>query len=132
MVQPVIFANPRSLTVGTKLLATATTQYTFGTQSETTGMFAPATSAVTTANKLVILNETVAAGVQTSVSFFEIQKGDKFTATTTNTADATHNGQKMVLSSASAVDNTGTTSASGVVRQVAVVGTNTAIFELVA
>lgn len=86
----------------------------------TAGLAVPATSASTRDTILGVCNQTIAAAdALTRVLYIVPSKGDTFIFPTTNNSDAGHNGQAMILgASSSIVNNTGTTSAVGVVRQV--------------
>ena len=56
-------------------------------------------------------------------SVIELFGEDVWIADSTNNSDATHNGQDMILgANAGVVNNTGTTSAVGIVKQVGVYG----------
>ena len=86
----------------------------------TAGLAVPATSSSTRATILGVCNQTIAAAeALVRVPYIVPSDEDTFIFPTTNNSDATHNGQDMVLgASSSIVNNTGTTSAVGVVRQV--------------
>ncbi len=60
----------------------------------------------------------------TSVLVQELEEGDEFVANTTNNSSATHNYQRMILTDAATVNNTGTdsTNDAAVVVQMAPVG----------
>ena len=93
----------------------------------TAGLAVPATSASTTATILGVCNQTIAvADALTRVSYIVPSKGDTFIFPTTNNSDATHNGQYMIIGATSSIiNNTGTTSAVGVVQQVEPYGATT-------
>lgn len=76
------------------------------------------------ANVIGVCNEDVtAAQAFTTVSTIETFENDIWIADSTNNSDATHNGQDMVLgANGGTVNNTGTTSATGIVKQVGVYG----------
>jgi len=59
----------------------------------------------------------------TQVLYIVPSDEDTFIFTTTNNSDAAHNGQAMVLgANSTTVNNTGTTSATGIIQQVDVYG----------
>ena len=90
---------------------------------ETAGLAVPASSGATVATIVGVCNQSIAAAdALTQVPVIEIFKGDVWLADSTNNSDATHNGQLMVLTDSLTVNNTGTTSASGVVKQVGTFG----------
>ena len=67
-----------------------------------------------------------AADAFTTVPVIELFQNDVWIADSTNNSNAAHNGQKMVLgANGGIVNNTGTTSATGIVQQVGVYGVNT-------
>jgi predicted RecA/RadA family phage recombinase len=84
------------------------------------GLAVPATSSSTRATVIGVCNQTIAAAeALTRVPYIVASDEDTFIFPTTNNSDATHNGQDMILgASSSIVNNTGSTSAVGVVRQV--------------
>lgn len=86
----------------------------------TAGLAVPATSSSTRATILGVCNQTIAAAeALVRVPYIVPSDEDTFIFPTTNATNATHNGQDMILgASSSIVNNTGTTSAVGVVRQV--------------
>ena len=86
----------------------------------TAGLAVAATSSSTRATILGVCNKTIAAAdAETRVSYIVPSDEDTFIFPTTNNSDATHNGQDMILGAdSSTINNTGTTSAVGVVRQV--------------
>lgn len=90
---------------------------------ETAGLAVAASSGATVATIVGVCNQSIAAAdALTQVPVIEIFKGDVWLADSTNNSDATHNGQLMVLTDSLTVNNTGTTSASGVVKQVGTFG----------
>ncbi len=67
-----------------------------------------------------------AADALTQCSVIEVFQNDVWIVDSTNNSNAAHNGQDMILgASAGIVNNTGTTSAVGVVKQVGVYGATT-------
>ena len=93
----------------------------------TAGLAVPATSSSTKATILGVCNQTIAAvDALVRVSYIVISEDDTFIFPTTNNTDATHNGQDMVIGATSSIiNNTGTTSAVGVVKQVEPYGLST-------
>ena len=86
----------------------------------TAGLAVAATASSTRATILGVCNQTISvADALTRVQYIVPSDEDTFIFPTTNNTNADHNGQDMVLgASSSIVNNTGTTSAVGVVRQV--------------
>lgn len=117
-----IIKNPtRSLRVENKASGTATTSGLV--YDLTAGLLTAATSSSTRATIAGVANASISAGdALTQCPVFDLFDNDVWIADSTNNSDATHNGQDMVLSSAGVVNNTGTTSAVGVVKQVGVYG----------
>ncbi|MCK5020311.1 MAG: hypothetical protein KAS32_24950 [Candidatus Peribacteraceae bacterium] len=109
--------NTRELRMENKESATV---MTLGNILAQTGGYAvDADSGTVVADLLGVCNDTIsAADAETQVSVIRPSDEDTFIFTTANNSDATHNGQAMVLSNATTVNNTGTTSATGIVQQV--------------
>jgi len=85
----------------------------------TAGLAVPATSATLRATLLGVCNQDItAAEALTRVLFILPSDEDTFIFSTTNNSDAVHNNQAMVLTNSTEVNNTGTTSATGIVQQV--------------
>lgn len=86
----------------------------------TDGLAVPATSAATRDTILGVCNQTIAAAdALTRVQYIVPASEDTFIFSTTNNSDATHNGQAMIIgANSTTINNTGTTSAVGVVVQV--------------
>ena len=84
------------------------------------GLAIPATSSTVRADLLGVCNQTIAAAeALTQVPYIVPTDEDTYIFSTTNNSDATHNGQAMVLgANSTTVNNTGTTSATGIVQQV--------------
>ncbi len=82
------------------------------------------TSSTVVAGLIGVCNKTIAAAdAETVVPVIELFQNDVWLVDSTNNSDATHNGQKMVLgANGGIVNNTGTTSATGIVQQVGVYG----------
>lgn len=114
--------NTRQLTLENKEAATVTTKGEILMQ--TGGYAVPATSSTVRADLLGVCNQTIAAAeALTQVEVIRPSDEDTFIFTTTNNSDATHNGQAMVLgANSTTVNNTGTTSATGIIQQVAPFG----------
>jgi hypothetical protein len=85
----------------------------------TGGYAVPADSGTVAADLLGICNESIAAtDAKTRVTYIVPSDEDTFIFPVTNDSDATHNGQAMVLTDSQEVNNTGTTSGTGIVQQV--------------
>lgn len=85
----------------------------------TAGYAVDADSGTVAADLLGVCNDTIsAADAETRVTYIQPSDEDTWIFSVTNNSDATHNGQAMVLSDATTVNNTGTTSATGIVQQV--------------
>lgn len=110
--------NTRELLVANKATGTATTLGEI--LMITAGEAVPATSSTVKADLLGVCNETIAiADALTRVLYIRPSSEDTFIFTTTNNTNATHNGQAMVLgANSTTVNNTGTTSGTGIVQQV--------------
>lgn len=113
--------NTRELMETNKEAATVMTK---GNIIAMTGGYAvDADSGTVKADLLGVCNETIsAADAKTRVSYIVPSDEDTFIFNVTNESDATHNGQAMVLSNATTVNNTGTTSDVGIVQQVEPLG----------
>ena len=85
----------------------------------TAGFAVNASAGTTSADLLGVCNENIAAAeAKTRVLYIVPSDEDTFIFPVTNNSDAAHNGQAMVLTNATTVNNTGTTSATGIVQQV--------------
>jgi hypothetical protein len=93
----------------------------------TAGLAVPATSSTVRADLLGVCNQSIAAAeALTQVLYIVPSDEDVYVFSTTNNSDATHNGQAMVLgANSTTVNNTGTTSATGIVQQVGTIGATT-------
>lgn len=93
----------------------------------TAGLAVDATSGSTTSTLAGIAAEAwVAADASTQVLLRKFSKGDTYVVDSTNNSNATHNGQFMVIgANAHTINNTGTTDANGVCKQVAPYGATT-------
>jgi hypothetical protein len=88
------------------------------------GLAVLGTSSATRATVIGVANGTVtAAEALATCSVIEPFEKDVWIVDSTNNSDATHNGQDMILgANGGIVNNTGTTSAVGIVKQVGVYG----------
>ena len=88
------------------------------------GLAVLATSSTVVADVIGICNEDISAAQALAiVPVIETFENDVWIADSTNASNAAHNGQKMVLgANGGIVNNTGTTSATGIVQQVGVYG----------
>lgn len=85
----------------------------------TAGLAVDADSGTVVADLLGVCNQTISvADALTRVLYIVPSDEDTFIFDVTNNSDATHNGQAMVLSDATTVNNTGTTSGTGIIQQV--------------
>lgn len=114
--------NTRQLALANKADSTVTTLGEILMQ--TAGLAVPATSSTVKANLLGVCNQTIAAAeALTQVLYIVPSDEDTFIFTTTNNTNPVHNGQAMVLgANSTTVNNTGTTSATGIIQQVDVYG----------
>jgi hypothetical protein len=88
------------------------------------GLAILATSSTVVADVIGVCNESItAAQALTTVPVIDVFENDVWIADSTNNSNAAHNGQKMVLgANGGIVNNTGSTSATGIVQQVGVYG----------
>jgi len=87
--------------------------------AQTAGLAVDADSGTVVADLLGVCNQTISvADALLRVLYIVPSDEDTFIFPTTNSSDATHNGQAMVLTDATEVNNTGTTSGTGIVQQV--------------
>lgn len=93
----------------------------------TAGLIVDATASSTRDTIRGICGQTItAAEALTEVPVLVPGEDDTFVVDSTNNSDATHNGQAMIIgANAHTINNTGTTSAVGVVVQVGVFGATT-------
>ena len=107
-----------------KASGTVCTQNYLMVEDLSNGEAVNATSGATVATIVGVCNQTIAAAdALTQVPVIEVFKGDQFVVDSTNNSNVAHNGQAMVIgANAYTVNNTGTTSAVGVVKQVGVFG----------
>lgn len=89
----------------------------------TLGLAVPASGSSTRQTIIGVSNQAIsAADALTQVPVFELFQNDVWVADCTNNSNSAHNGQSMILTDSTHVNNTGTTSAVGVVYQVDVFG----------
>jgi PKD repeat protein len=119
-----VIKNPtRSLAAFYKLAATVIVKGELLAYELTDGQVGPATSGTTVALLAGVSNQAIsAADALTQVLAIELFEGDTWIVDCTNNSDVLDNGQRMVLTSSTVVNNTHTTSASGIVEQVGVYG----------
>ena len=87
--------------------------------AQTAGLAVAADSGTVVADLLGVCNESiVAADADLRVTYIVPTDEDTYIFPVTNNSDSTHNGQAMVLTDSTEVNNTGTTSATGIVQQV--------------
>jgi len=124
-VKQAIIKNTRQLALANKGAGTVLTSGEI--LMVTAGLAVPATSSTVRADLLGVCNQTIAAAeALTQVLYIVPSDEDVYVFTTTNNSDATHNGQAMVLgANSTTVNNTGTTSATGIVQQVGTIGATT-------
>lgn len=120
-VKQAIIKNTRELRLANKGSSTVTTAGEI--LMVTAGLAIPATSSTVRADLLGVCNQTIAAAeALTQVPYIVPSDEDVYIFSTTNNSDATHNGQAMILTNSTTVNNTGTTSATGIIQQVGVLG----------
>jgi len=110
--------NTRHLVLEKKATGTVTTKGEI--LAQTAGLAVAADSGTVVADLLGVCNQTISvADALLQVEVIRPSDEDTFIFTTTNNTDVTHNGQAMVLgANSTTVNNTGTTSATGIVQQV--------------
>ena len=85
----------------------------------TGGLVIPATSSTVRSAVVGISNQAIAAAeALTQVPAIAVDSNDTFIADVTNASDVAHNYMRMILTSSTVVNNTGTDDANGVVQQV--------------
>ncbi len=121
-IQAIIKNATRSLRVENKASGTATTSGLL--YDLVAGLLVAATSSSTRATLAGVANQSIAAGdALTQCPVFDLFDNDVWIADSTNNSDPAHNGQDMIVgANAGVINNTGTTSAVGVVKQVGVYG----------
>ncbi len=120
-VQAIIKNPTRSLEQLNKASATVTTSKQV--LDLTAGLAVAATSSSTKDTIAGVCNQSItAADALTQVPILELFQNDVWIADASNNSNPLHNGQDMVLADSNTVNNTGTTSAVGVVQQVGVYG----------
>ena len=109
--------NTRQLLEANK--ATGTVMTLGNILAQTAGLAVDADSGTVVADLLGVCNQTISvADALIRVLYIVPSDEDTFLFPTSNNSDATHNGQAMILANATEVNNTGTTSATGIVQQV--------------
>jgi hypothetical protein len=112
----------RSRVVLNKDASTAITELTVIAKAAG-GLVAAATSSTARSEVKGVSTESISAGdALTQVGVNEVFENDTYIATTTNNSNASHTNQRMVLTDAGTVNNTGTDNANGIVEQLGVVG----------
>jgi hypothetical protein len=121
-VKQAIIKNTRQLALANKGAGTALTNGEI--LMMTAGLAVPATSSTVRADLLGVCNQTIAAAeALTQVPYIVPSDEDVYVFTTTNNTLETDNGQAMVLgANSTTVNNTHTTSATGIVQQVGTIG----------
>ena len=121
-----VIKNTRQLVMLDKGASTVTTANQVLAKT-TGGLVIPATSSTARSEVEGICNQTIAAAeALTQVPYEVPSEGDTYIFSTTNNTDKTHNGQAMIIgANSTTINNTGTTSAVGVVVQVEPFGVTT-------
>jgi len=121
-VKQAIIKNTRQLALANKASGTVLTSGEI--LMVTAGLAVPATSSTVRADLLGVCNQTIAAAeALTQVLYIVPSDEDVYVFTTTNNTSETDNGQAMVLvTNSTTVNNTHTTSATGIVQQVGTIG----------
>ena len=121
-VKQAIIKNTRQLALANKGAGTVLTSGEI--LMVTAGLAVPATSSTVRADLLGVCNQTIAAAeALTQVPYIVHSDEDVYIFTTTNNTLETDNGQAMVLgANSTTVNNTHTTSATGIVQQVGTIG----------
>jgi len=112
------FVAPKDKATGTVI-----TQNTFAEVDPATGLVVPADASTTVATLAGRFINDISAADALLVADVEAPiKNALYLVDTTNNSDTAHDGQLMVLTDASEVNNTGTTAGAGIVKQEAVFG----------
>jgi hypothetical protein len=121
-VKQAIIKNTRQLALANKASGTVLTSGEI--LMVTAGLAVPATSSTVRADLLGVCNQTIAAAeALTQVLYIVPSDEDVYVFSTTNNTLETDNGQAMVLgANSTTVNNTHTTSATGIVQQVGTIG----------
>lgn len=107
----------------TKPIGLATVKGSIYVNSLTTGALELASASTSTSKVYFVANETIAAGVSTTVSCNILEQGDFMIADLVNNSNAVHNGQRMTMSAtANTLTNSGTDAAAGQFEQFSVIG----------
>ena len=117
-----IIKNTRSISTQNKATGTATTAGLL--YDLTAGEMTAATSGSTRDTIVGVANQTIAAAdALTQCLVIDLDENDVWLVDSTNNSNVAHNGQAMIVgANAGVINNTGTTSAVGVVTQVGVFG----------
>jgi len=116
-IKQVTIKNTRELRTEKK--ATGTVMTLGSILAQTAGLAVFADSGTVAADLLGVCNETISiADALLEVSVIRPSDEDTYIFPVTNNSDVTHNGQAMILTDEVTVNNTGTTSATGIVQQV--------------
>lgn len=117
-VKQAVIKNTRQLALANKGASTVTTAGEI--LMMTAGLAVPATSSTVRADLLGVCNQTIAAAeALEQVPYIVPSDEDLYIFSTTNNTNSTHNGQAMILgANSTTVNNTGTTSATGIIQQV--------------
>lgn len=117
-----VIKNTREITMQNKADSLVTTSgYLYDL---TTGVLAAASASSTRDTLVGVSNQTIAAAeALTQCPVITLAEGDTWLVDSTNNSDVAHNGQAMIVgANAGVINNTGTTSAVGVVVQVGTFG----------
>lgn len=117
-VKQAIIKNTRQLALANKGASTVTTAGEILMLAS--GLAIPATSSTVRADLLGVCNQTIAAAeALTQVPYIVPSDEDIYIFSTTNNTNSAHNGQAMILgANSTTVNNTGTTSGTGIIQQV--------------
>ncbi len=116
-VKQAVIKNTRELRDENKEAATVMTLGNI--LAQTAGFAVNADSGTVVADLLGVCNQTIAAAESlTQVSVIRPSDEDTYIFDVANSSDTAHNGQAMVLTDETTVNNTGTTSGTGIVQQV--------------
>ena len=121
-VKQAVIKNTRQLALANKASGTVLTLGEILMQ--TAGLAVPATSSTVKADLLGVCNQSIAAAeALTQVPYIVPSEQDLYIFSTTNNTNPVHNGQAMILgANSTTVNNTGTTSPTGIVQQVDILG----------
>jgi len=118
-----VIKNTRELVNLEKLTSTVTVKGSLLAKNVTNGKVIPATSSTVRSEIEGVSNQDIAAAEALSqVPAILVSSSDTWIADTTNNSNTAHNYQRMILTDAATVNNTGTDSSDGIVEQVGVFG----------